>query len=271
LSQSLRPCLNTLSVIGYEKCGLDLGERSLGDNELKATLLGAGAGKLTVIAATTHGLTLGRWRWGEDSKGPAGRPRVTGGADEVRHEANAYGVDRDPESGPTVHGIRNLPDARSWPEGSKLVQWVRLDPKDLPRNLVLLAKADGRWVHAASWGKFDAAPLRGDRKLAYWFLQSFYRHAPGFLGWDDSKVDLARGYVPAATVDLGGLPAAGEWVKLEVPLAKVGAAGKLLDGVASCTRAARWPGGGRPWSGRTAPRRWSGATRSACRPSSCGR
>jgi hypothetical protein len=44
---------------------------------------------------------------------------------------------------------------------------------------------------------------------------------------------------------MGELPAAGKWVKIEVPLEKVGAAGKLLDGVAFLHE------GGRGWWART--------------------
>lgn len=187
-------------------------------------------GKLTVIAATTRGIQFGRWHWDDAARGPGGRPRVTDGPDELRTDANAFAIGQKVEEGPSIHGIQHLPDARAWPAGSKLVQWVRIDPKAPPRNLVVLAKADGRWLHAAAWGPFDVAALRKDPKRAYWFLQTAYRHANGFLGWDTRLVEKALAYVPAAATDLGPLPAAGEWVKLEIPLAKIGATG-LLDGV----------------------------------------
>lgn len=95
----------------------------------------------------------------------------------------------------------------------------------------MLVKADGRWTHAASWGAFQAARLRQDPDLASWFLTSFYRHARGFLGWDRKLVGRALVYVPDRSIDMGQLPATGEWVKLEVPLEKIGAADKPLDGV----------------------------------------
>jgi hypothetical protein len=91
---------------------------------------------------------------------------------------------------------------------------------------------DGRWTHAASWGKFDLAALRKQPQQAEWFLRTFYRHASGFLGWDSKLVGKALEYVPAKCPDLGKLPAAGVWVPVEVPLDRVGADGKLLDGVA---------------------------------------
>jgi len=107
---------------------------------------------------------------------------------------------------------------------------VRLDPKSPPRNLMVLVKSDGRWSHAASWGKIEVSRLRKEPQLAYWFLHSFYHNAFGFLGWDTKLVEKALTYIPGETADIGALPAAGEWVKLEVPLAKIGATG-LLDGV----------------------------------------
>jgi hypothetical protein len=196
-------------------------------------------GKVYVIAATTHGLTLGRWQWAGDTKGPGGRVRLTAGPHEQRDETDGYSIGQAPRPGPSLHGIQNLPDARSWPKGSKLVQWVRLDQQAVPRNLVILAKTDGRWTHAASWGKFDVTPLRKDPKLGFWFLTGFYRHARGFLGWDETLVPKALDYIPDTAADMGALPAAGDWVKLEVPLEKIGATEGLLDGVAFLHEAGR--------------------------------
>jgi hypothetical protein len=188
-------------------------------------------GKTYVIAASTHGMTLGLWRWSK-TQCPAGRSRVTEHVHEVRDETNAYGIGQQPEQGPSIHGIQYLPDARAWPAKTRLVQWVRLDPTSSPKNIVIFAKGNGRWTHAASWGKFDPAELRRKARLAYWFLNSFYRHAKGFLGWDDKLVGKALSYIPAQAVPMGALPAAGKWVKIEVPLDKIGATKKLLDGVA---------------------------------------
>ncbi len=203
-------------------------------------------GKLVILAATTHGIALGDWHW-DSAQHPEKftRSRRTDHADELRTEANAYSVDKPADTGPSVQGIQNLPDARSWPAGTKLVQWVKLDGDAKPKNLVLLAKADGRWIHAAAWGNFDTAALRKDAKQSYWFLQTFYRHANGFLGWGTDLVDRSLGYIPEKTVAMGETPAAGNWVKLEVTVDKIGANDKLLDGVAGLHE------GGRVWWGPT--------------------
>ena len=200
------------------------------------------AGKLYIIAATTHGIGMGSWEWNESPSKHAGR--LTTDRHELRDESNAYGIGEEPATGPAMHGIQYLPDARAWPKGTKLVQWLEVSNKDT-KNIVVLAKADGRWTHAASWGKADLTPLRRDPQKAYWFLGSFYRHAKGFLGWGKDLVPKALEYIPEKPVEFGALPDVGQWVKLEIPLEKIGAADRLLDGVAFMHE------GGRVWWGRT--------------------
>lgn len=191
-------------------------------------------GKTYLIAATTHGMTIGRWRWTDERVPKIGRVRVTDQQCEFRTAANNYGVDALADRGPRVLGIEYLPDSRSWPAGTKIVQWVRLDPKASPSGLLALVKADGRWTHTGSWGKVDAAKLRNDPALLRWFLSCFYRKAQGFAfkGWYGEPRPSAGQYVPNQATDLGLSPAAGQWVRLEIPLDAVGATGKLIDGVA---------------------------------------
>lgn len=202
-------------------------------------------GKTTIVAATTHGLTMGLWRWVDDTNGPTARVRETGSPGETRLEDNAYGIGQNVFKGPSLHSIQYLPDARAWPAGSRLRQWVKVDPQAAAKNLVLIAKADGRWIHAASWGRFDAAGFRSDLEKAHWFLRAMYRHASGFLGWDASGTAGCLEYVIGQTLSLGDVPADGDWVRLEVPLDAIGAANQLLDGVAFMHE------DGRVWWGRT--------------------
>ena len=189
-------------------------------------------GKTYIVAATTHGIPLGRWVWSTDDAKGERRSRVTSGRDELRDETNAYGIGAMPESGVAIHGIQYLPDAKAWPKGTKLVQAIKLDPYAKSKGLLILAKTDGRWTHAASWGKVDLASLRSDPKTAYWFLNSFYRHAKGFLGWGNDLVAKSLEYIPDKTAEMGEMPKPGPtWIKLEFPLEQIGAADKLLDGV----------------------------------------
>jgi hypothetical protein len=178
--------------------------------------------KLYLIAATTRGLPFGAWRSvrERDRGGPAGDiSRLTG--DEGGRSVS-----------PFVHGVQYLPAARRWPTGTRLVQWVWLDPKAPPKLLVVLVKADGRWTHAAAWGDTQALALRQDPDLAHWFLTTFYRQATGFLGWDRALVPTALGYIPDRIQGrVQTLPGLGQWTRLEIALEMIGASNALLDGV----------------------------------------
>ncbi|MEO8361474.1 MAG: hypothetical protein ABI672_15685, partial [Vicinamibacteria bacterium] len=192
--------------------------------------------KTYIIAATTHGLTLGKWSWldeTEKEKGPHGRVRVTEKESTLRDEANSYGVGEPPAiaQAPRLHGIQYLPDAHIPAPDSRLVQWVWLDPKNPPKSLSVLLKADGRFTHAATWGAQDLESLSTGPKLE-WFLRSVYRHASGFLGWGKDLVDRARQYAPLKSLAMGDLPPAGVWMSLELPLSAIDAQGRLIDGVA---------------------------------------
>jgi len=188
------------------------------------------AGHTYIMAATTRGLTFGRWNWQEGASGAHGRARVTEGDTLVRDEANSYGVGETPPAGPSLHGIQYIPDARRHAKGSRIVQWVWLDPRTPPRNLALIAKADGRFTHAAAWGAFDLERFRSGSGLE-WFLHSFYRHADGFLGWGKDLLNAALPYVPREVRAMGELPRPGEWTRLEVDLSDIGIADEQLDGV----------------------------------------
>lgn len=148
----------------------------------------------------------------------------------IGQESNAYAIGEKAYRGPASHGIQYLPDAKVFPSGSKLAQWVKIDEKSIPGGFGILVKGDGRWNHVAAWGKLDLKPLQESR-TAYWFLNTFYRHAKGFLGWGMDLVPRAMEFVPGKSVDRGGMPNPGEWVLLEVPLKDLGVEGKLVDGV----------------------------------------
>lgn len=188
-------------------------------------------GKTYIIAATTRSLALGQWQWADSShNSPTGRSRVTYGPYEVRSEDVYYGLGIDPIIGPSMHSLQHFPDCRSWPEGSKLVQWVYLDSESTPTNMAILVKADGHWVYGASWGGFDSDFARTDA-IQEWFLRALYRHASGFLGWSGWPLEACVPYTLTNTLDMGAMPATGQWYKIEIPLADIGVTNKLVDGV----------------------------------------
>src|SRR5262249_39901241 len=181
-------------------------------------------GKVYLIVASTRGLTLGKWRrHEEDREAPVRVSRLTADPHQFLAETNSYGADQPVDEGPSIHGIQYLPDARSWPAGSKLVPWVRLDAEQLPKNLIVLVKTEGRWDRAAHWGTFDPASWSKDPRRSLWYLRTLYRHSYGFLGWDDKLLDRARPYLVQRSLSMGALPAVGSWVRLEIPLDKIGA------------------------------------------------
>lgn len=84
-------------------------------------------------------------------------------------------------------------------EGDKLFAYVRLDPADPPRQ-IMLQWNDGAWEHRAFWGE-------------------------DLIAWGTTG--------SASRLRVGDLPAAGEWVRLEVDAAAVGlAAGAKVNGLA---------------------------------------
>ena len=94
-------------------------------------------GKTVIVAATTHGLSFGNWRW-SDEKADAGRARVTADPHVFRDESDGYHMTGEPAAqGLCPHGIQYLVHPKAWPAGSKLVTWVKLDPKARPKSLAV--------------------------------------------------------------------------------------------------------------------------------------
>lgn len=86
------------------------------------------------------------------------------------------------------------------PQDATIFAYVWIDPDDSPKAIMLQFHREG-WLHRANWGDFDAIP---------W-------------GKPDSH----------EKVNMGSLPASGEWVRLEIPAEKIGLnAGDMLTGFA---------------------------------------
>ena len=86
--------------------------------------------------------------------------------------------------------------------GQMLFAWVRLDPEDPPKAVMLQCHAAGSWEHRAVWGS------------------------------DDIVYGLSDASRPAYQ-RMGALPAAGAWHRLEVPFASIGLEpGAVVDGIA---------------------------------------
>ncbi len=81
-------------------------------------------------------------------------------------------------------------------QGDVLYAYVYLDPSNLP-NEIMLQWSDGSWEHRAYWGSDNIGGVAGTASHRY----------------------------------MGPLPAAGQWVRLQVPAAQVGLEGKILSGM----------------------------------------
>ena len=105
--------------------------------------------------------------------------------------------------------------------GDLLYTWVWLDPANMPKELMLQWN-DGSWEHRAYWGE-------------------------NRIGWGVDGT-TSRKY-------MGGLPAGGGWVKLEVPASAVGLEGRTVDGMAFTLYGGRaaWDKSGRRVSSSSGP------------------
>lgn len=158
-----------------------------------------------IVAASTHGMSFGQRRPAGVVDGKAAR--VTADPHIVRNESDGYQAASDANPQLLIpHGIQYLIEPKAWPAGSRLVTWARLDPKAPSKNLLALVKADGRWTHAACWGSNPLPLIRSINQIAFWFLRTFYRHSPGFLGWGNTAPPHAFEYLPAAAADMGTPP-----------------------------------------------------------------
>jgi hypothetical protein len=82
--------------------------------------------------------------------------------------------------------------------GDKLIAYVYIDPANLPSQ-IMLQWNDGNWEHRAYWGANN-------------------------LPWGVDGTNSRR--------FMGALPAAGQWIRLEVPASLVGLEGRVLNGLA---------------------------------------
>src|SRR6185312_290417 len=93
----------------------------------------------------------------------------------------------------------NATATMSVPTGATLYAWVYIDPANPPSELMLQWNDGTSWDHRAYWGA---------NNLTFGTDGTVSRH------------------------NVGGLPAAGQWVKLAVPASAVGLEGKTLTGMA---------------------------------------
>jgi hypothetical protein len=108
------------------------------------------------------------------------------------HQSNIFG-------GIHQHYFFNAATPLTLGAGDKLVTYIYLDPANLPNEVMLQWNDGTSWEHRAYWGA-------------------------NYIDWGADATD-GRRY-------MGALPAAGQWVRLEVPAAQVGLANRSITGMA---------------------------------------
>jgi Domain of unknown function (DUF1929)/F5/8 type C domain len=115
--------------------------------------------------------------------------------------------------------------------GDKLMAYVYIDPANLPSE-IMLQWNDGTWEHRAYWGA-------------------------NFISWGVDGTNSRR--------FMGPLPAAGQWVRLEVPANLVGLEGRTLNGLAFSMYGGRatWDRAGKTTGTTTTPKNVAAAANGA--------
>jgi hypothetical protein len=150
-------------------------------------------------------------------------------------------------------------------KGDKILQYVWLDPKETPEWVMVAVRGDGRYSHAGVLGKFDFETFRKDygnilmyselehsvwHEINYVMDDTTYQRAVKVIGQkaaDDLKkaADAGRAKVDKVAYqaghfhNLGALPKAGLWYRIEIDADKVGLVGKQVDGFAYLTKNGR--------------------------------
>ena len=211
-------------------------------------------GKTYILATNAGPIQVGNWKWnsGEAYSGAAS------------HEGDTVNTMWFRPNGIRIHGFRNLPRPELIRAGDKIVQYVWLDPKELPSWAMLAVRGDGKFIHNAVLGDFNLAKFQADygNVIMYselnhsvwheinWVLDDpAYRVAINLIGQQeadklrkDSQRDVAKVnalFEPGHFHTLATLPAAGQWHRIELDAGKANLVGKLVDGFAYLTQNGR--------------------------------
>ena len=212
-------------------------------------------GKTYVLATNAGPITIGNWKWNTDIK-------QSGTAS---HEGDSVNTMWFRPGGVRIHGFRGLPLPEEVRKGDKIVQYVWLDPKETPEWVMVAVRGDGRFAHNGVLGKFDFEAFRKEygnilmyselnhsvwHEINYVLDDATYQRAVKVIGKaaaDQLKTaaDAGRAEVDKVAYqaghfhNLGALPKAGTWVRLEIDADKAGLVGKLVDGFAYLTKNGR--------------------------------
>jgi len=203
-----------------------------------------------IIATNSGPVQVGLWKW-ED----------VANTRKKSHSGDSINRMWKPAGGWTLHGWR-VDTARLIGPKDKIVQYVRIDPDAPPKCVVLGVRGNGKFIHNIALGAFSFKEFQDDAANLQWFTElnhstwhsvwlhlspEKYAKAVRLNGqkWADrykSISDQHKKHVDEHTYraehfkNLGALPKAGEWHRIEVAAADIGLVGKWLDGVCFATK-----------------------------------
>ncbi|MCX5659660.1 MAG: hypothetical protein NTW19_08060 [Planctomycetota bacterium] len=210
----------------------------------------------TYIAATNAGpVQVGQWNWHE---GDAQSGRAA-------HDGDTVNTQWFRPNGIRIHGFRGLALPEMIQKGDKIVQYVWIDPKEKPDWAMVCVRGDGRFAHNAVLGDFNWDKFKKDdgniimyselnhsvwHEINWAIDDKIYERAVVLLGQKEAdrlkKLDkIGRekvekvAYQAGHFQNIGKLPTAGAWHRIDIDAEKFGLVGKLVDGFAFLTQNGR--------------------------------
>jgi hypothetical protein len=132
-------------------------------------------------------------------------------------------------------------------KGDRIVQYVFVPEGAKVDNLVLMVRANGSWRHQAVWGRFDHQAFT-DSGVRLWLAKDVHQMAWGSIGLgfcgpeghDPKNPALLQATFTAEQFhNLGALPQAGSWARLEFSAEQLGLDGKVVDGFGFVSKGAK--------------------------------
>lgn len=205
--------------------------------------------KAYIVATNSGPVQVGVWDWHEEAF-----------SGKRSHSGDSINSTWKPE-GWTLHGWR-VDKAREVKAGDRIVQYVRIDPTNVPKSITLGIRGNGKFIHNVTLGDFSFKEFQEEAANLQWYTElnhstwhavwchltpEKYAKAVRLKGqqWADTYQNYSithKKHVDEETYksehfkSLGKLPEAGKWYRIEVRAEDAGLVGKWVDGFAFSTQ-----------------------------------
>lgn len=183
--------------------------------------------KTTIISTNCAPVNGGRWQW--VSKAFSGK---------LSHRGTSAHPYTPAKGGYYIHSSQ---DGKQMliKDGDKLVQYVYIDPDAKPDCIMVAVPTNENWNNILYWGDFNHEKFKQEKIDEFWagelYFFNSYNINCSWGGTPERKKELwdRFRFPKTAFKKMGNLPSAGDWVKLEIDLAKdVSAVNKIVNGIA---------------------------------------